>query len=241
MVELTVEHPGPAVLPSGARLAHTNHPLSARVARWENTELREQIYLSTRALLRRATTLLGSGTPDADRIREILTDHDGHRSRCRHPAPAEPTATAATLVFDCRTRIARWASAARAPRTATATDSTDRRCRRPDVCSGGASTAGMSATTRSSGPGPPTTYPITAAPVKEHPYARPELEEKCWHTRPGVCITAVVPSGRVLTAGGCGRCRISGKNRAPTSGVHPLAAGSLASLAHIGCHGERCA
>jgi isopenicillin-N N-acyltransferase-like protein len=108
LVETAAGRPA-VVLRRAARLAHTNHALDPRVARREDVALRDRIYPSSRARLGRAEALLAAGdVPDAARIGAILADHRGRPfSLCRHPAATEPTATAATLVFDCRARVAR--------------------------------------------------------------------------------------------------------------------------------------
>lgn len=107
-VEVAAEA-GPAVTRHAAGTAHTNHALDPAIAAHEDRALLASIYPSSGARLRRAAALLAERGPvdPAGACRRILTDHAGHPlSICRHPDPAEPTVTAASVVFDCARRRA---------------------------------------------------------------------------------------------------------------------------------------
>jgi isopenicillin-N N-acyltransferase like protein len=107
LVELAAEEPRPVVLPSRSPMAHTNHGHSDNIARWEDTDLRAGVYPSTHTRLDRAQALLDERPVDVERIRAVLADHQQYPlSICRHPSPAEPTTTAASVVFDCASRTA---------------------------------------------------------------------------------------------------------------------------------------
>jgi isopenicillin-N N-acyltransferase-like protein len=104
-VELAAEA-GARVTYHAAATAHTNHALDPAIAAYEDAGLLAQIYPSSRPRLARARALLDCDTPAP----ELLADHDGHPlSICRHPAAAEPTVTAASVIFDCAARRARIA------------------------------------------------------------------------------------------------------------------------------------
>lgn len=105
--ELAAEEAEPVVVADHAPAAHTNHALSPRIARWENRDLISKVYPSTHPRAERAQHLLEAGDADAGSLRDVLADHQGQPSSlCRHPAPEEPTQTAASVVFDCRARTA---------------------------------------------------------------------------------------------------------------------------------------
>jgi isopenicillin-N N-acyltransferase like protein len=106
-VELAA-HMSPSIVAHAHRAAHTNHAHSSDIAGDEDHELLATTYPSSWERLRRAEELMDdSSSSPIEGIRSALTDHAGFPlSICRHESVTEPTVTAASVVFDCRARIA---------------------------------------------------------------------------------------------------------------------------------------
>jgi isopenicillin-N N-acyltransferase-like protein len=100
-VELAAEA-APSITRHTGDVAHTNHALDPAIAFFEDRDLLATTYPSSAARLDRAVHLLAG--VDVERI---LADHEGYPlSICRHPSAAEPTVTAASVIFDCAARRA---------------------------------------------------------------------------------------------------------------------------------------
>lgn len=96
----------PGVPPSVNRVtghaAHANHAETSQIQAREEAETLRRIYPSTRSRRGRAAALSEATRPsDVEAFRSILADHDGWPvSICKHESAAEPSITAASLIFD---------------------------------------------------------------------------------------------------------------------------------------------
>ena len=87
---------------------HTNHPLFAKPAMWEDIEDGARIYPSSRARLRAAR---GFHMAEAEDLKVLLRDRTGAPDAiCKSPSLREPTGTAFSVIFDCSRREAQVAS-----------------------------------------------------------------------------------------------------------------------------------
>ncbi|MDR7145139.1 C45 family peptidase [Rhizobium sp. BE258] len=86
------------------RTAHTNHPLFAKPAMWEDIEAVARIYPSSRGRLRAARRFSLSSIDD---VSELLCDRCGAPDAiAKTPSSREPTGTAFSVIFDCSRREA---------------------------------------------------------------------------------------------------------------------------------------
>ncbi len=101
-------HTWPSVVEHSTSTVHTNHARSAEIATDEDRELLANTYPSSWDRQRRAEELTRADTTaSVGSMRGWLMDHLGFPlSICRHESPAEPTVTAASVVFDCGARVA---------------------------------------------------------------------------------------------------------------------------------------
>lgn len=86
------------------RAVHTNHPLFAKPAMWEDVEAVARIYPSSRARLRSALRFSLSSIDD---VSELLCDRSGAPDAiAKSPSCREATGTAFSVIFDCDRREA---------------------------------------------------------------------------------------------------------------------------------------
>lgn len=94
---------GPVAL-TGNPIVHTNHPVTPSVAIMEDIETAAGIYPSSRERLRAAKLHCIS---DVAGIRRLLSDNSGSPDAiCKTASPREPTQTAFSVIFECRSRRA---------------------------------------------------------------------------------------------------------------------------------------
>lgn len=108
-IEIAAENGTPEITRPETKTAHSNHALAASIQRWEDPETLLRIYPSSQLRQDRAVELLQQDILRPEDLRTLLEDHTNYPfSICRHHTEEEPTATAATAIFDCATKEARF-------------------------------------------------------------------------------------------------------------------------------------